>query len=142
MVSKFIEAQRDCIDQVTDEISNGKKIGHWMWFIFPQISGLGSSEYSIRYSIKNLQEAQEYLSNEILADRLEKLTNIILLNKFDLICLFGEIDYLKFISCMTLFSKVAGKDSVFSKVIEEYGVIDEKTVKILLEIDDGWNFGN
>lgn len=132
-LERFIEAQDGVYDIVKSEILSGKKKTHWMWFIFPQIVGLGESDTSNYYAIKSYDEALEYLKHEILGERLIEITSILLtLDKSDPEKIFGSIDSLKLKSSMTLFYLVSN-NLIFSKVIDKFydGEMDEKTIEIL-----------
>ena len=132
MFEHFLEAQKPVIDKVISELSNGKKETHWMWFIFPQIKGLGSSEMSKKFAINNLKEAKEYLEHPVLGKRLIECTQLILESKRDIDKIFGWPDNEKFISCMTLFCCVKEND-IFSRALTllNKGKTDSKTFDIL-----------
>jgi uncharacterized protein (DUF1810 family) len=117
-LSKYKTAQADCYKQVLKELKNGKKESHWMWFIFPQISGLGRTEISKKYAVKNIEEAIEYLSDEILCSRLIELTNILAYDIEDKTAeeIFGFVDCLKFHSCLTLFISVINSNITFQEI--------------------------
>ena len=116
------------------EIKNGKKQSHWMWYIFPQIHGLGISETSRYYAIKNRQEAAEYLNDPVLGKRLINICNE-LLNQGNNNAhkIFGSPDDIKLHSSMTLFSSLPNADPVFAKVLDQFfeGKKDEKTLQII-----------
>ena len=134
-LSRFITAQENKFDQALSEIMSGRKLGHWMWFIFPQFKGLGISETSTKYSIQNLDEAHDYLSHPILSTRLRQITNeLIRLDENNAIKVFGYTDRKKLKSSMTLFSIVdSSPESVFMKAIEKFfnGEMDERTLKLI-----------
>lgn len=120
-INRFIEAQKYDYDVALSEVKNGKKINHWMWYIFPQIKGLGKSEMAKYYGITDLEEAREYLNNKILGTRLIEISNELLkLNTNNPIEVFGYIDSMKLKSCMTLFDYISNNDSVFCKVLEKF----------------------
>jgi len=120
-LDRFIKAQQDCYQIALKEIKNGKKSGHWMWFIFPQLDGLGSSPISKKYSIKNYQEAKEYLNHKILGKRLIEITNVLMkLKDKSARRIFGFPDDVKLKSSMTLFKIVSSNNEVFSKVLAKY----------------------
>src|SRR3978361_37174 len=104
-LNRFVNAQHDVFQDALDEIKSGRKRSHWMWFIFPQLYGLGQSEKSKLYGIRSLQEANDYLTHPILGPRLEQATRAVLDSQTHPRELFGEVDYQKFISCMTLFKQ-------------------------------------
>jgi len=131
-LDRFIKAQENSYSIALIEIANGKKESHWMWYIFPQIKGLGFSEISNFYAISNLDEAKEYLNNEILGTRLIEISNILLeLDISNSVEIFGRIDSLKLKSSMTLFSLIS-EDSIFQDVLEKFfkGEKDEKTIEL------------
>ena len=119
-LQRFIEAQNDSYDQALKEIRNGRKLTHWIWYIFPQIKGLGFSYNSEYYGITSLQEAKDYLENELLRKRLFKITESLLMHKGkDIESIMGDIDSLKLKSSMTLFDAVQ-PGSVFGEVLDEF----------------------
>jgi uncharacterized protein (DUF1810 family) len=133
-LDRFVLAQEGTFDTAFDEVSRGRKQTHWMWFIFPQIQGLGFSEFAKYYAIKDLEEATNYLSHPVLGSRLIKISEE-LLNNHDRSAnaIFGSPDDLKLRSSMTLFAAVPGADPVFQKVIDQFfdGESDKKTQRIL-----------
>ena len=131
-LQRFVAVQEDQYVQALSEIRRGKKTSHWMWFIFPQIRGLGYSEMSIRYSIDNLREAEEYLAHPILGPRLLEISQQLLEIKGKSAHeIFGSPDDMKLLSSMTLFSLVIGAPAVFQEVLDKYfqGRLDEKTLQ-------------
>lgn len=119
-LQRFIEAQNDSYDQALKEIRNGRKLTHWIWYIFPQIKGLGFSYNSEYYGIASLQEAKDYLENELLRKRLFKITESLLMHKGkDIESIMGDIDAMKLKSSMTLFDAVQ-PGSVFGEVLDEF----------------------
>jgi len=135
-LSKFIEAQERQYAIALSEIKSGSKESHWMWFIFPQIAGLGFSDVSKFYAIQNLHEAKTYLNHEVLGARLKEISQVLLLQDTDNAThIFGCPDDLKLHSCMTLFAIAdeENTDNVFEKVITKYfkGKYDRRTVEIL-----------
>ena len=119
-LQRFIEAQNDSYDQALKEIRNGRKLTHWIWYIFPQIKGLGFSYNSEYYGITSLQEAKDYLENELLRKRLFKITESLLMHKGkDIESIMGDIDALKLKSSMTLFDAVQ-PGSIFGEVLDEF----------------------
>ena len=143
-LDRFKTAQENCYTHVLGEVKNGKKMSHWMWFIFPQISGLGKSITSKKYEIANIEEAECYLMDELLSKRLLELTRIL---AYDIEGkttkeIFGFPDYLKFQSSMTLFYLVVISSRqfefnteymCFKDAIQKYydGQLDKSTLKIL-----------
>lgn len=138
-LTRFIEAQEQQYAIALAEMESGVKTGHWMWFIFPQIEGLGISEISQFYAIKNLTEAKAFIKHAILGSRLKEISLVLLqqdTNNAHLI--FGSPDNLKLHSCMTLFAIAdeANPDNVFEKVLVKFfnGKYDRRTLEILDEI--------
>lgn len=131
---RFLSAQEGCIETVLEELKRGQKTGHWMWYVFPQIKGLGRTSTAQFYAIKSEAEAIAFLDHPLLGQRLITCTKIINQHQnLSVEKIFGYPDYLKFRSCMTLFEKVAGHDSVFSKALAKYygGEADPRTISIL-----------
>lgn len=119
-LQRFIEAQNDSYDQALKEIRNGRKLTHWIWYIFPQMKGLGFSYNSEYYGIASLQEAKDYLENELLRKRLFEITESLLMYKGkDIESIMGDIDALKLKSSMTLFDAVQ-PGGVFGEVLDEF----------------------
>lgn len=120
-IQRFIEAQEKDYDRAYREIESGRKKSHWMWYIFPQLKGLGESYYSNYYGIANLEEAREYLEDDYLGGNLIEISSLVLgLNTTDLRLVLGDIDYLKLRSCMTLFAQADPDCEVFFRVIDKY----------------------
>ena len=135
-MQKFIEAQEAIYPQVLSELETGRKVSHWMWFIFPQIQGLGRSSTAQYYAIKDAEQARVYLRHPILGARLKECAEILLrLKGKTAIDIFGDIDAVKLRSSMTLFSVVAGQDSVFASILKKYfnAEPDALTLQILNE---------
>lgn len=132
-LERFLYVQNRTHEQAVEEIRNGKKISHWMWYTFPQIQGLGDSEYSIFYAIDDIEEAKRYLEHNILGPRLKKISNELLKLKInDPVEIFGRLDSLKLKSSMTLFDYIEN-NGVFEEVLDKYyeGEKDDKTIQIL-----------
>jgi uncharacterized protein (DUF1810 family) len=130
-LERFVEAQDGVYERVCEELRQGEKRSHWMWFIFPQIRGLGRSPMAERFAIGSLEEARAYLAHSVLGERLRECT--LLVNAVEgraAIEIFGEPDDLKFCSSMTLFAR-AGDGAVFREALEKYfgGNEDEGTVE-------------
>lgn len=120
-LERFISAQDKCYDVVLNELRNGKKQTHWMWYTFPQITGLGKSEISQYYAIKSIDEAKEYMNNPILNKRMKEVCNILLsLNSNNPEKIFGYIDSLKLKSSMTLFNEILKEESIFKDMLNKY----------------------
>ncbi|WP_298533940.1 DUF1810 domain-containing protein [uncultured Methanobrevibacter sp.] len=131
-VERFIDAQKADYDIAFREISNGKKRNHYMWYIFPQVKGLGRSSTAKYYGIDGLDEAREYMENEYLGNNLIAISNELLkLETNDPVEIFGDIDSKKLRSSMTLFELVSDND-VFSLVLEKY--FDGKRDQITLDL--------
>lgn len=133
-LNRFIEAQNKDYQQALLEIRNGKKCSCWIWYIFPQIAGLGFSYMCQIYDIQSLQEAKDYLENPILREHLLEISNALLdLNTNNPIEIFGEIDSLKVKSSMTLFEVANPNYEIFSKVLDKFynGERDIFTLEIL-----------
>ena len=133
-LDRFIKAQEHVYHDVLSELKSGKKTTHWMWFIFPQIEGLGRSETDRFYAIKSLDEAQQYLNHPVLGARLRECSAIVLgVKDRSIEDIFDFPDHLKFRSCMTLFSCVKNADPVFEAALDQYfkGKPDTRTVEVL-----------
>ena len=131
---RFLEAQENEYFQALAELKRGRKESHWIWFIFPQIEGLGQSWTSKHYSIKSQKEARQYLQHPVLGSRLKECCEAVLaLAEPDISKVLGYPDDLKFRSCMTLFAEAAGQDSIFTRLLDKYfaGKPDERTLEIL-----------
>jgi uncharacterized protein (DUF1810 family) len=138
-LDRFVDAQQPIYSQVLQELRNGKKTTHWMWFIFPQIEGLGNSSTAIYYSIKSIKEAKNYLAHPILGKRLLECANILLnIENKSADEIFGYPDNMKLRSSITLFNFVAPEQNVFADVLQEYfaGELDERTISILQKMKD------
>ena len=133
-LQRFIAAQTPVYNAVKTELLHGEKTTHWMWFIFPQIGGLGISEMARRYAIRDRVEAASYIAHPILGRRLIECTAIVNdLEGNTAEAIFGNVDALKFHSCMTLFTQVAAAGSPFEIALVKYfaGRRDEATMGIL-----------
>lgn len=133
-LERFIEAQRGGFEQACDELERGRKTGHWMWFIFPQIAGLGYSAMSQKYAIGSLEEAQAYLAHPVLGPRLREIARIMNgLEERSAYQVFGSPDDMKLRSSMTLFAQATKENEVFVEVIDKYfgGERDERTLKLV-----------
>ena len=130
----FVQAQEDIYEQALAELKNGSKESHWMWFVFPQIAGLGNSEMARKYAIPNLADAKAYLSHDLLGSRLRECTEAVLAVEGRTAHeILGSPDDVKLKSCMTLFEVADGPGSVFSSILEKYfeGQRDERSLMIL-----------
>ena len=133
-LNRYLEAQQYSYAQALSEIKSGFKRSHWMWYIFPQIKGLGTSSTSIYYAIQSLDEAKEYLNHPILKERLFEITQALLEHQDKTASeILGGIDALKLKSSMTLFHLADPDNPLFIKVIHQYfqGNLDESTLHIL-----------
>ena len=133
-LSRFLKAQEQDYEQALREIRSGRKRSHWMWYIFPQIQGLGFSPTAQYYAIRDLQEARDYLAHPVLGARLKEISSALLdLNGLSASEIFGYPDDLKLRSSMTLFRLADLDCDVFEKVLEKYydGIPDERTVQII-----------
>jgi len=136
-LKRFLDAQESTYSDALAELKAGKKRTHWMWFVFPQVAGLGNSPMAIRYAINRREEAQDYLGHPLLGSRLRECASALLgvqgrtANE-----IMGFPDDLKLKSSMTLFAALSNADPVFRQVLERYyqGAQDEKTLQILATI--------
>lgn len=134
ILEKFITAQKADFDTALSEIKNGHKESHWIWYIFPQIAGLGRSAMSEYYAIQNLSEAKMYLENAFLHNNLLTICQELLnLQTSDAEEVFGWIDSMKLKSSMTLFALADSENPVFKQVLDKFynGEFDEKTIEIV-----------
>jgi uncharacterized protein (DUF1810 family) len=120
-LGRFVQAQSPVFEQVLAELRSGRKTSHWMWFIFPQIRGLGRSPIAVEYSISSGAEAQAYLQHPILGSRLQQCTELALgIEGRTANEVFGSPDDLKFRSSMTLFARVSSDDDIFQRALQKY----------------------
>lgn len=132
----FIQAQDAIYPLVLKELTTGKKRTHWMWFIFPQIVGLGHSEMAQRFAIESLNQAREYLQHEVLGARLTECAELLLEHPDkSALEVFGQPDNLKLHSSLTLFALAAEQNSVFTQLLQQFffGESDQATLDILAE---------
>jgi uncharacterized protein (DUF1810 family) len=133
-LARFTEAQRGSYDHAVAELRRGQKTSHWMWFVFPQIAGLGQSATSRRYAIASLAEARAFLAHPVLGPRIRDCASILLgLSGRTADQIFGEIDAVKLRSSMTLFEHAEPGERVFRQVLDLYfdGAEDPATVERL-----------
>jgi uncharacterized protein (DUF1810 family) len=133
-LQRFLDAQASIYAQAIAEIRAGRKESHWMWFIFPQLAGLRSSEMAERYAIASLDEARAYLAHPALGTRLIEVVEAALgVNSSSARAVFGTPDDLKLRSCATLFAAASPPGSGFERLLEKYyrGEKDEKTLRLL-----------
>lgn len=136
-LQRFLDAQENIYPDALAELKAGKKRTHWMWFIFPQVAGLGNSPMAVRYAINSREEAQAYLDHSVLGSRLrECATALIGVQGRTANEIMGFPDDLKLKSSMTLFAAISNADPLFKQVLEHYyqGEQDEKTLQILTTI--------
>jgi uncharacterized protein (DUF1810 family) len=132
-LQRFVDAQARTIDKVRQELKAGQKTSHWMWFVFPQIHGLGKSATAHRYAIASLDEAKAYMAHPVLGSRLREFTRLVLAqNGKSASDIFGYPDDLKFRSSMTLFAH-ASSEPIFRQALETFfgGEEDPETLKRL-----------
>ena len=134
-LARFEEAQRGTYEAALREVRAGNKRTHWMWFIFPQLAGLGQSTTSRHYAIRSLDEARAYLAHPVLGPRLREISGALLEleERRSAKQIFGSIDELKLRSSMTLFARAAPEEPVFQSVLDRYfdGASDRKTDDLL-----------
>lgn len=137
-LDRFVAAQQQVYPQVRGELRDGAKASHWMWYIFPQITGLGRSETARRYAIRGIGEAWSYLAHPVLGPRLAECTNAMLgwAGKRSAVAILGQVDAMKFQSSMTLFEAAGGADR-FGKALDRFfsGNRDGETLTILATIE-------
>ena len=120
-LERFVDAQAPIYEQVRRELEAGRKSSHWMWFVFPQVAGLGQSPMSIRFAIASVDEARAYLAHPILGPRLRECARLALDGEGKTAReIFGPIDEMKFRSSMTLFARAAPDEEVFQRCLDKY----------------------
>lgn len=133
-LSHFIQAQNPVYADVLDELAKGKKTSHWMWFIFPQLKGLGHSSMAEHYALENIEQAKSYLTHPILGKRIIECAQLLVQhpNKTALE-IFGSPDHLKLHSSLTLFAVAAVGNSIFEVLLQQFfnSSFDHKTMQIL-----------
>ena len=125
-LNRFLEAQETKYNDALSEIKNGRKLSHWMWYIFPQIAGLGFTDFNVFYAIQNKEEATQYLNHPVLGKRLLEITKVVAeIN--------GKPDERKLKSSMTLFSILNNPIPIFQQVLDKYynGMKDENTLQLI-----------
>jgi uncharacterized protein (DUF1810 family) len=133
-LDRFIEAQAPVYAQALGELRAGQKQSHWMWFIFPQVAGLGQSAMSRAYAIQSIDEARAYLAHPVLGARLRECCQTVMnLRIKSAEEIFGSTDAMKFRSCLTLFTETDHDEVLFFNLLEKYfdGDADEATLEIL-----------
>jgi uncharacterized protein (DUF1810 family) len=133
-LQRFVDAQEHVYASVLSELKRGRKYGHWIWFIFPQIKGLGHSPNSEFFGISSSQEARAYLQHPVLGPHLEECTQLVnAVAGRSAEDIFGEIDAMKFRSCMTLFANATPENGIFMRALQKYfdGEFDPLTIRHL-----------
>jgi len=134
---RFEEAQASVYDRVVEELTVGRKRTHWMWFIFPQLAGLGHSAMAERYALRNLEQAKRYLAHRILGDRLRQVVGLMLQQKDkSALDILGSPDDLKFRSCLSLFVHAAANEddrTLFKRALDQFyeGKSDPRTAQLM-----------
>jgi uncharacterized protein (DUF1810 family) len=134
---RFLDAQSDVHDKVAKELAEGRKQTHWMWFVFPQLAGLGHSSMAQRYAIRDLDQARRYLADSLLGSRLRQDVRLMTSHSGkSALDILGSPDDLKFRSCLTLFAKAASDDSdrmLFKQALDQFygGQGDLRTIELL-----------
>lgn len=132
-LERYIQAQASTYEHALLELRRGRKEGHWMWFIFPQLRGLGVSENATYYGLRGIDEARDYWQHPLLGPRLERATRAVLDSKVAVEKLLGPLDAMKFASCMTLFAAAAGGHSVYAQALDGGLRVDARTLELLKE---------
>lgn len=135
-LDRFLDAQKDSYDIALEELRNGKKRSHWVWYVFPQLRGLGASSASYTYGVVSLAEARAYLVHPILGQRLREATNAMLAHRsMTADSILGELDALKFRSCLTLFSLADPSETIFTDALEYFfgGARDSRTIQLVAD---------
>jgi uncharacterized protein (DUF1810 family) len=133
-LGRFVDAQGPVYNSVFKELASGRKTTHWMWFVFPQLKGLGRSPIAKYYGIESRDEALAYWKHPVLGRRLKECTQLVLaVDDTTAHDIFGSPDELKFKSCMTLFAQVAPEEPVFKEALKRFfeGKPDEGTLKLM-----------
>lgn len=136
-LDRFVKAQKDLYDRVVRELTSGRKSSHWMWFVFPQIAGLGFSAMAQRYAVRSRDEAETYLAHKLLGPRLEQCTQLVLdVRNKSITDILGSPDDMKFRSSMTLFHAVSDR-KLFSDAIARFypDGFDPRTISMLAARD-------
>ena len=133
-LDRFIKPQELMFPVALRELKKGKKISHWMWYIFPQLRGLGQSSMSYIYGLAGLEEAEAYLANTTLKSRLYELCEILLKHKDkSAVDIFGNVDAMKLKSSMTIFALTSEDHTIFDQVLDQFfdGQMDEVTIEMI-----------
>lgn len=133
----FLDAQEPVYDRVVEELTQGEKRSHWMWFIFPQLAGLGHSQMAQRFAIQSLNQAQRYAQHPELGQSLRQCTQLVIEQDRQVSEIFGYPDDLKFHSSMTLFTLAVPDDPIFKLALKKHftGKSDLKTIELLKRQD-------
>jgi len=141
----FVNAQAQVYDQVVEELTGGRKRTHWMWFIFPQLTGLGHSSMAQRYAIRDLDQARRYLADPVLGRRLRDDVQLMVRQQGrSALEILGSPDDFKFRSCLTLFSQASSDNFdrlLFTEALDQFygGVPDPRTLELLRQLDSRKN---
>ncbi|WP_448632474.1 MULTISPECIES: DUF1810 domain-containing protein [Pseudomonas fluorescens group] len=130
-LERFVQAQTSTFETAMAELERGRKQSHWIWFIFPQLRGLGRSENAAYYGLRDIEEARDYLQHPLLGPRLERATRTVLDSSVPVQRLLGELDAMKFASCMTLFRAAAEAGSVYAQALDSTVGVDVRTLEML-----------
>jgi uncharacterized protein (DUF1810 family) len=132
-LERFVLAQNTCFDEVIKELRSGRKTSHWIWYVFPQIVGLGFSEYSIYYGIKDLQEAKAYWANPLLKNRYEEALQLVFQANKTAEAVLGQTDANKLQSSITLFLEVDPDSALLNEALEQlyFGKLDLLTLELV-----------
>lgn len=133
-LQRYVDAQNPVLNDVYDELRRGQKSSHWMWFVFPQVKGLGHSDMARKFAITSHEEGRAYLDHPLLGSRLRECTELVnAVNGRTIEQIFGHIDAMKFRSSMTLFSYIATADPMFNDALKKYfdGKADAATLALL-----------
>ena len=135
-LNRFVQAQSGDYEQALSELRGGRKRGHWIWYILPQMRGLGVSSTSARYGIGSLDEARAYLAHPVLGPRLRECVEAVSMHEgLGAEQIFGSLDAMKFRSCLTLFAQAVGQPSVFTQALGQFfgNQRDQRTLELLVD---------
>lgn len=133
-LSRFVDAQRPVFSRVMDELRAGRKTSHWVWFVFPQLKGLGVSETAMRFGITGMGEAQAYLEHPLLGPRLVECVQVLLKHgDSSALQILGSPDDLKLRSCLTLFNEAQPESALYQRALDRFycGKPDDRTIQLL-----------
>jgi len=138
-IDRFLEPQKTSYAIALEEVRNGRKVSHWMWYIFPQLRGLGQSNVAWYYGIEDLDEAKAYLEHPVLGQRLREITQTALeLSETDPMKVFGWPDNMKLRSCMTLFAQIS-EDDLFARTLDKFFGSQEDSLTLELLKQKGYS---